>query len=1077
MTIPQYSVKRPVTITVLYVLALGVAATMIPGIAVDLYPSTSSPVLSVYTSYSGAGPEDVERNITNVLERSLASTRGLTNMTSSSSFGSSNINLSFSYGTDMDEAATDAQTLLSRLANSLPDGAGTPTVRRFDMSAMPIIQLAVRGNYSPDQLRIYAEDEIQAQLERIEGVASASVTGGTSQIVNVAVSLNRLAAFNLTISDLSNALRNQDVLASGGNIVRGEQQYQIMTRQELKTVDQIEQLVVKTISLGQDGRSHTVRLSDIAEVSIEYNDNAARIYVNGQSGVFIQITSESDSNQVRVSRAVQAALAGINAGLPTGVTLELLSDNTSLISATMNQVYTNAIQGIILAMIVIFIFMRNVKGTLIIGFSIPISIFLTVMFMAIFGFTLNLLTMTGLIMALGMTVDASIVILENVHGYRSRGTKPDIAAILGSQEMFRAIVTSTTTTLCVFVPLIIFKNDLEMIGQMANDLIFTVIIALVCSLVVALTLVPALCGSILKLDTRKQKPLKNPLLRLIDDIIEGFLTVVDNGYRKAVEYCLSHRLLVLLAVGVVLAISLMQLSGIGMNLFFRSRVDDTVSLNLTLPQGSTIEASEEILWQVSDIIQREVQNYKSIILMARQGQGSVQIMLPPPAEQTDTPTSINAKLTPFLTQFPGVQAGFRAGRSMSSTSSVEMTVTSRDVTAVTEVANEIKDIMGRYLPEIEEPTVNIEEGSPQLYINIDRERATALGVSAQSITSEIRAALDGTTATSIVINDRTVNVNVQLRKEDRSGLQNLDALFVRSGQNRIPLSNFATISEGRAPRSIRHENQERVVRISGSLPSGIASTDMQLRLEETIKQHLIPRDSVTVRYVGEAQEIERYNSRFIVIIGVAIFLVFGLMASQFESFVDPLIIIFSIPLLFIGVVWIYKIGNEAMSVFSLLGIVALVGIVVNNGIVMVDYTNTLRARGLNVHDACLEACRNRLRPILMTSLTTILGMAPIAFFPGAGAETIQPIGKTFVGGLSVSSIMTLFVTPIMYSLLNSWQDKRGKQGKRTKKIVYLIIIALIITGVIVAVVMLSNGNSGTAGTSAGGPPMGPGGGG
>lgn len=999
MTIFQYSVKKPVTITVLYVLAIGIAAVMIPGIAVDLYPSTSSPVLSVYTTYSGSGPEDVERNITDVLERSLASSRGLTDMMSNSSFGSSNINLIFAYGTDMDKAATDAQTLVSRLINSLPDGAGSPTVRRFDMSATSIMQLVLRGNYSPDQLRTYAEEEIQAQIERVDGVAAASIIGGTSQIVNVAVSLNRLAAFNLTMSDVSSALKNQDVLSSGGTILRGEQQYQIMTRQELKDTDQIKQIVVKTVSLGQGDRSHTVRLCDVADISIDYNDNAARLYVNGQSGVTIEVTSESDSNQVIVARAVRESLDDINATLPTGLTLEVIYDNTSLINATLNQVFNNAIQGIILAMIVIFIFLRNIKGTLIIGLAIPISIFLTVMFMAIFGFTLNLLTMTGLIMALGMTVDASIVIIENIHSYRFRGTKADIAAILGSQEMFRAIVTSTTTTLCVFIPLIIFKNDLEMMGQMASDLIFTVIIALVCSLVVALTLVPALCGSILKLDTRKQKPLKNRLLRFIDDRVEGFLTVIDGGYRKAVEYCLGHRVIVLLLVGAVLALSILQLSGISMNLFIRSRVDDRVVLSISLPQGSTIEASEDIIWQVSEIIQREVKNYTNLILQARQGSGSIMIMLPPPAEQTDTPASINAKITPYLSQFPGVQVGFRAGRSMSSSSSVEMTVTSRDVDAVTEVANEIKNIMIRYLPEIEEPTVNIDEGSPQLYIDIDRERAASLGVSAQSVTQEIRAALDGTTATTIVINDRTINVRVQLREEDRIGVKNLDALFVRSGQNRIPLSNIATINEGRAPRSIRHENQERVVRISGSLAAGIASTDMQLKLEDTVKQYLIPRDSVTVRYVGEAQEIERYNSRFIIITAVAIFLVFGVMASQFESFVDPLIIIFSIPTLFIGVVWIYKIGNEAMSVFSLLGVVALVGIVVNNGIVMVDYTNTLRARGLNVHEACLKACRNRLRPILMTTLTTILGMVPIAFFPGSGAETIQPIGKTFEADL------------------------------------------------------------------------------
>jgi HAE1 family hydrophobic/amphiphilic exporter-1 len=1038
MNISAYSVKRPVTIVVLYALAMGIAATLIPSIAVDLYPSTAQPVLSIFTSFPGAGSADVERNITMPLERSLASSRGLVNMTSNSSFESSLINLNFAYGTDMDKAMTDAQTLVNRLANSLPDGAGTPTVRRFDMSAMPIMRLVVRGNYPPDQLRLFAEDEIQASIERIDGVAAADVTGGTSQIIKVAVSLNRLGAFNLTLQDISASLRGQNILSSGGSLTRGTREYQLLTMQELTSLDQVKRLVVKTVSLPASGqgiiqqnRSQVVRLEDIAEVSLVYNDNATRVYVNGQSGVYIQVTSESDSNQVQVASRVRGALDDINTALPQGISLEVLSDNTSLISATLNQVYSNALQGALLSMVILFIFLRNIKGTIIIGLSIPISILLTLMFMAVFGFTLNLLTMTGLILGLGMTVDASIVILDNVHNYRERGAKAEIAAILGSQEMIRAIITSTTTTLCVFIPLIIYKNDLEMMGQLFSDLIFTVVISLICSLVVALTLVPSLCGSILRLDTRKQKPLKFRLLRMLDQGMERVFKSLDEGYGLAIRYCLDHRLLVLILIVLILVFSLMQFGGIGMNLFIRARTDDSISLNLSLPQGTPLETTERVLQELEGIIREEIQGFRNIILTARRSgntQGTLQITLPPPAEQIDTPDRIIVKLSPYTTAIPGVQVAFRAGRSMGNTQAVEIAVTSRDADALMEVANEIKGIMVRYLPEIENPEVNLNEGAPQLHIEIDRNRAAALGVSLSVIAAEIRTAMDGTTATTISRGDRLINVNVMLRDEDRAGLPNLDAIFVLSRTGaRISLSNMATITEGRSFSSIRRENQERVLRITGDLPQGIAVTELQQRLEETVKQYLVPHEGVTVRYLGEAQEIQAYNRRFIFIIAAAVFLVFGIMASQFESFVDPLIIFFSIPLLFIGVIWIYKIGNEAMSVFSAVGIVALVGVVVNNGIVLVDYTNTLRARGLLVRDACLEAGKNRLRPILMTSLTTILGMVPIAFFPGPGADTIQPIGKTFVGGLTVSSFMTLLLTPVMYSLLNSRHDKKRKK--------------------------------------------------
>jgi HAE1 family hydrophobic/amphiphilic exporter-1 len=1041
MNIAGYSVKRPVTIVVLYALALGIAATLVPNLAVDLYPSTSPPVLSVYTRFPGAGPLDVERNVTERLERSLSASRGLTNMTSNSQFESSFINLEFAYGTDMDKAVTDAQTLLNRLVNSLPDGVETPTVRRFDMSAMPIMRLVVRGNYPPDQLRLFAEDEIQSSIERIEGVAAAEVTGGTTQVVKVAVSLNRLAAFNLTLADVSSALKGQSVLSSGGSLRRGEREYQIMTEEELSGVEQIKRIVVKTISLDsttgvvQANRSQVVRLEDIADVSLGYNDNAARVYVNGQSGVYIQVTSESDSNQVKVAGRVQAALADINDELPRGITLEVLSDNTTMIKATMNQVYNNALQGAFLAMLVLLIFLRNIKGTMIIGLSIPISILLTVMFMSVFGFTLNLLTMTGLIMGLGMTMDGSIVILENVHSYRERGAKPDVAAILGSREMLRAIIASSTTTLCVFIPLIIYKNDLEMMGQMFSDLIFTVVISLVCSLVVAITLVPSLCGAILKLNTRRQKPLKNRFLRTVDDGMENFFRGMENGYRSALEYCLSHRLLVVSLVVLVLAFSLIQFSGVGMNMFIRTRTDDNVSINVSMPQGTAIDVTEKVLFDIEEIIKEEIQGYKNIILTARRSgtnQGSVQITLPPPAEQIDTPEIIMRKLTPYTTTIPGTRISFRAGRSMGSTSAVEIAVSSRNYDAIQDTAQEIQHIITRYLPEVENPVINIDEGAPQLTVEIDRERAAALGISLSAIASEIRTAMDGSTATTMSRGDRLVNVNVMLRDSDRAGLPNLDAVFVlsRSAQ-RVSLSNVARIAESRAPSSIRREKQERVIRITGDLPPGIAATDMQRRLEDTVKEYLVPNEDVTVRYLGEAQEINTYFWRYVFIIATAVFLVFGVMASQFESFVDPLIIFFSIPLLFIGVIWIYKLTNQAMSMFSVVGIVALVGVVVNNGIVLVDYTNTLRARGMKVREACLEAGRNRLRPILMTSLTTILGMTPIAFFPGAGADTIQPIGKTFVGGLTISTLMTLFVTPVMYSLLNSRHDK--KQAKKVER--------------------------------------------
>ncbi|MCL2186435.1 MAG: efflux RND transporter permease subunit [Treponema sp.] len=1032
MSIIEYSVKRPVTIVMFFILVIGISASLLVNLAMDLYPSVDRPVFSIWTRFPGAGPADVERNVTERLERSLSSSRRLVNMTSNSQFESSSITLEFSYGTDMDKAVNDAQILVNRLVNSLPDGVQTPIVRRFDMNAMPIMRLVVRGNYPPDQLRLFAEDEIQSAIERIEGVAAAEVTGGTTQVVKVEVSLNRLAAFNLTLSDISSALKGQNVLSSGGNLRRGTREYQIMTQEELVSIEQIKRLVVRTINTGtgQNNRYQLIRIEDVADVFLGYNDNASRVHVNGQSGVYIQVTCESGSNQINVSNRVQAALDEINSTLPQGITLQVLSDNTTMIRATLDQVYNNAIQGALMAMVILMIFLRNTKATLIIGLSIPISILLTLMAMTIFGFTLNLMTLTGLIMGMCMTLDASIVIIENIHNYRERGTKSSVAAILGSREMLRAITTSTITTLCVFIPIIIYKNELKENGILFSDLIFTVVISLSISLVVAVTLVPSLSGSILQLNTRKQKPLKNRIIKYFDEKIESFLRLTENGYKKALQYCLTHRLLIISLVAAILIFSLMQFSSLGMNMNVRMRTDDNVTLNVALPRGTAIDVTEKILFDIEDLVKSEVKGYLNLVLTANRSgtnQGSIQITLPPPAKQIDTPAIIIRKLTPHLNSIPGTRISFRAGRGMSSTSPIIVAVSSKNYPALMATAEDIQHIMMNYLPEIEYPTINLDEGAPQLQIEIDRDRASNFGLSLAAIAAEIRTAMDGELATTMSHGNRLLNIQVRLKDEDRQSLPNLDAISVISRNGtRISLSNVANISEGRAPSAIRRERQERVLRVTGDLEPGIAVTDMQRRLEQTITERLVAREGVTVRYLGEASEIQSFASLYIIIVLTAIFLIFGIMASQFESFVDPLIIIFSIPLLFIGVIWVYKFSGQAMSMFSIVGIIACVGVVINNGIVLVDYTNTLCARGMEVKEACVEAGRRRLRPILMTSLTTILGMAPIAFFPGAGADTIQPIGKTFVGGLFVSTFMTIFVTPIMYSVFNSWRSKKQK---------------------------------------------------
>jgi HAE1 family hydrophobic/amphiphilic exporter-1 len=1036
MSIVRKSIDHPVTVVMAYVLICGIAMVFVSRLAVSLNPETVMPMLSVRTSYSGAGPEDVEQNVTKLLEVAFSSVEGLKKMSSTSSQGSSSLRLEFGYGVDLNKAQTEIESTISSLLSRLPDGADTPNVRRFDASAMPIMRLSIMGDRSLDELRTIGEDIVQPALERIQGIATATVSGGANKIIAVDVSQNRLAAYGLTLTGVATALSSQNILLSGGTLVRGDTEYQIRTQENLGSVEEVKGIVIKTISSGASAPARAVRLEDIADVREKDNEPSRVVYTDGRRGINVQVVRESDSNAVQISRDVRAALGEINKSLPKGVRLDIQSDDTTLVNAILREVYNSAWQGILLAVLVLFVYLRNLKATFIIGISIPISILITLLCMYFMGLTLNTISLTGLIMGLGMVVDASIVILDNIYHYRLRGTKPRIAAILGSQEMMVAIMGSTLTTLCVFIPIILFRNELGQMGQLFNDLVFTVCFSLAASLIVALTIVPVLCGPIMKLDTRVQKPLKNSLLKRVDGAMDAFFDAQERAYKRGLEFCLRNKLLIVTLVGVLLVSSLLQLTSFGLNLYPRSNTDDSITVNLRLPLGTTRARTQALLETLQGQVKQTIKGYRSLVLSVGSNEGSLQILLPDPEKQQDTPASIRKKLAPSIGSIPDAEFSFSAGRRFSSSSAVDVAIHSKDQNASLEAAQEVKRIVEAELPYVENLSISLDQGSPELLIQIDRDRAAMFGFSLSQIAREIRNSVYGVTATTFDAGGETINVVVRLREEDRKSLADLRSIFLIGPQGkRIPVSNFVTISNSTAPQQINRENKERIIHVQGDLPSTskIASTEMAQIVQKVLGEKYVPRENVTVSVGGENTDVDTYLPVFILIIAVAVFLVYGVMASQFESFVDPFIIFLSIPLMLIGVVWIYRITNDTFSLFSMVGLVALAGVVVNNGIVLVDYTNMLRARGYELFEACAEAGRRRLRPILMTTFAALLGVMPLALFPGKGTESIQPIAKTMFGGLLVNSALTLFFTPVLYYIFNQRGERLNKKKEREMK--------------------------------------------
>ncbi|MDC7126060.1 MAG: efflux RND transporter permease subunit [Spirochaetales bacterium] len=1048
MNLSEVSVNRPVTVAIITVLLLGVAAFMIPNLAVELTPDVDPPVALVYTELDGASPQEMEQSVTELLEKQLSNVSGLDELTSTSSEETSMVILEFDWDIDMDEATTDIRDSLDQIKNSLPDDATTPIIMKFDRNSEPIMTLIMRGDESADTLKRLAEDVVQPRLERVAGVASADVTGGETRAVRVDLSKERLEAYGITASTVTTALSARNLQISGGSIDTDGMEYDLRIDERYGSVEEIARTVVDTVETSSTitsvNRSNVVRLEDVADVYEGIEDKDSIYYIDGKQAISISVSRESDSNSVSIAKEVKEEIKAINDELPKGVTVELYYDDTEYISSVMSQVYNSAWQGIVLAMLVLFLFLRNIRSTIIIGISIPVSIVITLMAMYFFGITLNMMSLTGLILGLGMIVDNSIVILENIYQYRERGAKLRPAAILGSHEMFTSIVASTLTTLGVFVPMIIWKDGLEMIGQMFSDMIFTVVISLIVSFLTAILLVPALCSRLIKIYTHVQRPIKNRVIKSMYNFGERILTGLENLYKKVLTFSLANRLLVITLVVVIFIMSALKITSMGLSMFPSSESDDQVSVDFTLPVGTTMDYTEKIMSAFVDVIEDEISGYTHISMSVGGGnamsssgdnEGTVEISLPDVTEQTTSAADIEKVLRKHLNDFPDTEITIDSGMTFGSDSPIDVVVYSDNIDLAEETADEIKDLIKENIPQAVDPVTDLDEGQPEYQIVIDKDKAAAYGLTVSTIGNAINYLVDGTTPTSYWDDADELDVIVQLSEDERTELQDLDSMFiVASDGTNVPLSNLVSYEEGTGPLSISRENETRTVHVTADLEEGFASNQIQPMIESLLNEKLILPDGVSYEFSGDRQSIAEMVPTLLTVAIVALMMIFAIMASQFESLVDPFIIFFSIPLLLIGVVAVYVITGSTLSLFSIIGMVVLVGIVVNNGIVMVDYMNLLRKRGSTVYDSIIEGAKSRLRPVLMTSLTTILGMVPMAFFPGAGGDLISPIGKTIVGGLSGSTLITLVITPVVYSLVNGRKDKKKKNNNERRVI-------------------------------------------
>ena len=1023
MSVSRLVVSRPVLFTIIFVVLTGLGLFFYADLPVEMMPEIEYPMITVITTYSGAAPESVEKSITKPIEEVLTSVTGVKELTSTSQEGRSRVMLEFDFGTNLDAATNDIRDKLDRVKRSLPDDADTPLIRIFNSSSMPIMRLAVRGDRDLGELRYIAENRIEDRLSQVEGVGDVSTYGGQVQAVQVELEQNRLDAYGITIASIKSSLSKQNMELGGGDIEGSTKEYLVRTTGEFKNVEEIAQTVVAV-------RGGTpIHLYDLGKVYMGHKDKTSIASVNGEPGVYVSIQRATGANIVQVADGLYKKIEELKDYLPEDINLIIIRDDSTEIRDTLSELKTTMLQGLCLVICVLFVFLRSVRSTVIISISLPVAVLITIFAMYLCGFTLNMMSMTGLILGLGMILDASIVVLENVYQHLDRGEVGKEAVIEGAHEMIAAITASTMTTVVVFLPFIFYKNQLEMVGQILTDVIFTIIISVSISLFVAIFLVPVLATKYFPVKTKRKAVKVEEGKKPRVPFVERF----RNGYRGTMRFAIKFRYLIILLIIAAFCGGLYMLSKTRI-IYMPGMVTNNITLSATLAPGTKLEETERFMLELEEIVKKEVKDYKYIITTSGSGtasySGEISIELLSASERTETPDQVKDRLRKYFNKYPQAKLNFSSRRGgFSSTPTIKVQLAYEDINNVRAAAEEIMDLIRLNMADSVTNTVlDLTDGLPQVEVVIDRQRAYDFGLSVSEIAQEVRNSIEGTNATTYRESGNEYDVILRLQKSDRLQIPDLNKIFlISSSGKKIYLSNVASLKKGVGPMTISRDNKRRLATISVECSATAKMNEVQDNIKVLMDENMVFPDDVTYTFDGDWVNAQEKGKYVIIILTMAIILIFAVMAGQYESFKNPFINMFTIPLLVIGVAGIYYITGQSLSLFSAIGVVMLTGIVVNNGIVLVDYTNQLRAKGMSVYDACIEAAAARIRPILMTSTTTIFAMMPMAFSHKEGPNMTQPIALTVLGGLVSATLITLFFIPIMYYIFNKRADKKKQR--------------------------------------------------
>ncbi len=1033
MDIIRGSLKNPVA---RFMFAIGIillGAIAFSNLAIDLFPDISYPIIAVTTEYPGASPEDIEITITRPIEKRMSRIQNVRYVSSRSREGVSTLNIEFYWGTNLDVASTDIQQSISQILDQLPEEAKQPVIFKFDPSQISVIVLAVTGPMDEYRLRELAEDFIAPRLESLRGVAAANVFGGQVREIQVELNRSKLEGLNLSVDKVAQAVKTGHMDLPGGSLKGQRIEYGVRTLGRSSDVKDLEELVV------QHHNGVPVRLSDIGKIKDGFEDAETEVHVNGGRGIIIGVQKQIGGNTVSTVDNVLKALPQIQKELPRGVSIQVVSDQSTFIRKSIRNLQHEAMMGALLAVAIILIFLGSGTSTLIIAHSIPISIISTFVLLHFGHFTLNIMTLGGLALGVGRLVDDAIVVLENINRHLEMGESPEVASYKGASEVSKPVIAATITSIVVFLPLAFVKGIAALLFvQMA----YTVAFSLLASLFDSLTLVPLLTAKFLK--PRKESG-RLSWAQKIFQRTQPFFLMIDQHYQGLLHLALSHRKVVVSGVVGIFAGTLFLMPLIGTD-FFPSSDEGQIRMSIRLPVASSLGETLKVIEKVEGIIFEQVSELKSLWARAGSGKGrsvvfsgrfagshtaSTSMMLVDQSDRSRSSEEIARSLREKVNKIPGTIISVFPGGivtrviTFGADEPIDVEILGYDIATGSRMAKEVGGIL-RGIRGVTDVQIGREEGLPEYQVRIRKDRVAALGLTTSRVAEVVRQAVEGDES-AIYVDPKTGRehkVRVRLREEDRKRSEDLARLPLPVSSGKIiPLENVVEVRPAFSPNQLERKYQQRIVHVTANT-SGRDLGSIASEIENKISQMKIP-EGFSIQLKGSRLEQKEAFQMLFFALGLAILLVYMVLASQFASLLHPFLVMFSVPLGFVGVIWALYLTGNTLSVVSFIGIIMMVGIVVSNAIILVDCINRLRKEeGIELKEAVIQAGRIRLRPILMTSLTTVFGLIPMALGLGEGAEANASLAIAVIGGLTVSTFLTLIFIPTVYLSVESWRASR-----------------------------------------------------